>query len=92
MALLILVREIDLSVAAIVALAATGVGYAAEAGHGPLVLIAIAIGIGLLTFGISLNNIPGQVVSVYVGALSIAVIAIPRIIDRLRRDAVSRYR
>ena len=45
--------------------------------------------LGLVTFGTSLNNIPGQVVSVYIGALLIAVIAIPRIIDKLglRRPA-----
>lgn len=48
MALLILVREIDLSVAAIVALAAMGIGYAAEAGFGPAALFAVGIGIGLL--------------------------------------------
>lgn len=48
MALLILVREIDLSVAAIVALAAMGIGYAAEAGFGPTGLFAVGIGIGLL--------------------------------------------
>lgn len=48
MALLILVREIDLSVAAIVALAAMGMGYAAEAGFGPAALFATGIGIGLL--------------------------------------------
>ena len=48
MALLILVREIDLSVAAIVALAAMGIGYAAEAGFGPAALFAVALGIGLL--------------------------------------------
>ncbi len=48
MALLILVREIDLSVAAIVALAAMGIGYAAEAGFGPAGLFATGIGIGLL--------------------------------------------
>jgi rhamnose transport system permease protein len=41
--------------------------------------------LGLVTFGMSLNNIPGQVVSVYTGALLIAVIAIPRIFERLRR-------
>jgi rhamnose transport system permease protein len=46
MALLILVREIDLSVAAIVALAAMGIGYVAEAGHGPATLFATGIGIG----------------------------------------------
>jgi rhamnose transport system permease protein len=48
MALLILVRQIDLSVAAIVALAAMGIGYAAEAGYGPAALFATGIGIGLL--------------------------------------------
>jgi rhamnose transport system permease protein len=48
MALLILVREIDLSVAAMVALAAMGVGYAAEAGYGPAALFATGIFIGLL--------------------------------------------
>ena len=44
MALLILVREIDLSVAAIVALAALAIGYAAEAGLGPPVCSLIGLG------------------------------------------------
>jgi rhamnose transport system permease protein len=47
MALLILVREIDLSVAAIVAVAALGIGYLAQAGHGPGVLILAGLLIGL---------------------------------------------
>lgn len=47
MALLILVREIDLSVAAIVALAALGVGMVAAAGFGPPVLILTGLLIGL---------------------------------------------
>ncbi|WP_119393135.1 ABC transporter permease [Taklimakanibacter lacteus] len=69
MALLILVREIDLSVAAIVALAAMGVGYAAEAGFGPPVLFAVAIGIGLLCgiFNgvlVSYLNLPSIVVTI----------------------------
>jgi rhamnose transport system permease protein len=69
MALLILVREIDLSVAAIVALAAMGVGYAAEAGHGPAVLFATGIGIGLLcgVFNgalVSFLNLPSIVVTI----------------------------
>ncbi len=48
MALLILVREIDLSVGAIVALAALCIGYAAEAGLGApgLVLVGLAVGLG----------------------------------------------
>ena len=48
MALLILVREIDLSVAAIVALASMAIGYAAEAGFGPGALFAVGLGVGLL--------------------------------------------
>lgn len=46
MALLILVREIDLSVAAIVALSALGVGFLGAAGYGPFVLIVAGIAIG----------------------------------------------
>lgn len=48
MALLILVREIDLSVGAMVALAALCIGYAAEAGLGApgLVLVGLVVGLG----------------------------------------------
>ena len=48
MALLILVREIDLSVGAIVALAALAVGFAAEAGLGAPGLVVVAMAVGLL--------------------------------------------
>jgi rhamnose transport system permease protein len=48
MALLILVREIDLSVGAIVALSAIGVGMAAAAGVGAPGLVLIGLGVGLL--------------------------------------------
>ncbi|MEM7694640.1 MAG: ABC transporter permease [Pseudomonadota bacterium] len=48
MALLILVREIDLSVGAIVALSALGVGLAAAAGYGAPVLVATGLTVGLL--------------------------------------------
>ncbi|MBP0579684.1 ABC transporter permease [Labrys sp. LIt4] len=48
MALLILTREIDLSVAAIVALASLAIGYGAQAGYGPGVLIAIGLGVGIV--------------------------------------------
>jgi rhamnose transport system permease protein len=47
MALLILVREIDLSVAAIIALAAMAIGYAANAGAGPVMLFGVGILVGL---------------------------------------------
>ncbi|MEM9196702.1 MAG: ABC transporter permease [Pseudomonadota bacterium] len=48
MALLILVREIDLSVGAIVALAALGVGLAADAGLSAPLLILTGLGVGLV--------------------------------------------
>lgn len=48
MALLILTREIDLSVAAIVALASLAIGYAAQAGAGPGLLFAVGLGVGLV--------------------------------------------
>jgi len=46
MALLILVREIDLSVAAIVALASLAIGFVAQTGAGPAVLILTGLGVG----------------------------------------------
>lgn len=48
MALLILIREIDLSVAAIVALAALGIGAMATLGQPTPVLVLTGLGIGLL--------------------------------------------
>jgi rhamnose transport system permease protein len=61
-----------------------GVSIAGGVGSILGVFLAVLV-LGLVTFGMSLNNIPGQVVSVYTGALLIAVIAIPRIFERLRR-------
>ena len=60
-----------------------GVSIAGGIGSILGVFLAVLV-LGLVTFGMSLNNIPGQVVSVYTGALLIAVIAIPRIFERLR--------
>ncbi len=64
-----------------------GVSIAGGVGSILGVVLAVLV-LGLLTFGMSLNNIPGQVVSVYIGALLIAVIAIPRIIERVRIRSV----
>ncbi|WP_296101398.1 ABC transporter permease [uncultured Agrobacterium sp.] len=47
MALLIIAGEIDLSVAAIIALASTAMGYAVQMGVGTPGLVAIGIGVGL---------------------------------------------
>jgi rhamnose transport system permease protein len=59
-----------------------GVSIAGGIGSILGVFLAVLV-LGLVTFGMSLNNIPGQVVSVYIGALLIAVIAIPRIAEKL---------
>lgn len=47
MALLVIAGEIDLSVAAIIALASTAMGAAAQMGAGPTVLVLIGLGVGL---------------------------------------------
>ena len=61
-------------------------GVSIAGGVGSIIGVVLAVFVlGLFTFGMSLNNVPGQVVSVYIGALLIAVIAIPRIADMLRR-------
>jgi rhamnose transport system permease protein len=60
-------------------------GFSIAGGVGSILGVVLAVFVlGLVTFGMSLNNIPGQVVSVYIGALLIAVIAIPRIAEILR--------
>ena len=60
-----------------------GVSIAGGVGSILGVFLAVLV-LGLVTFGMALNNIPGQVISVYIGALLIAVISIPRIFERLR--------
>jgi rhamnose transport system permease protein len=74
MALLILVRDIDLSVAAIIALAAMTIGYAAEAGAGPgtLFAIGIAVGIGCGVFNAVLVTVAGlPSIVVTIGTMSL---------------------
>ena len=41
--------------------------------------------IGLLTFGLSLINVPGIVLNIYVGLMLIGAIALPKAIAVLRR-------
>jgi rhamnose transport system permease protein len=74
MALLILVREIDLSVAAIIALAAMAIGYAANAGAGPVTLFAVGILVGVACGAfngalVTLAGLPSIVVTI--GTLSL---------------------
>ncbi len=69
MALLILVRDIDLSVAAIIALAAMTIGYASGAGVSPpgLFAIGIVVGIACGTFNavlVTLAGLPSIVVTI----------------------------
>lgn len=69
MALLIIAGEIDLSVAAIIALASTAMGAAAQAGIGTPGLVAIGIGTGLLCgafngFLVSALKLPSIVVTI----------------------------
>jgi rhamnose transport system permease protein len=60
-------------------------GVSISGGVGSILGVFLAVLVlGLVTFGMSLNNIPGQVVSVYIGALLILVIAIPRLADKVR--------
>ncbi|MBN9009142.1 MAG: ABC transporter permease, partial [Rhizobiales bacterium] len=60
-----------------------GVSIAGGVGSILGVFLAVLV-LGLVRFGMSINHIPGQVVSVYIGALLIAVISIPRIFEKLR--------
>lgn len=60
-------------------------GVAVNGGRGsvPGVVLA-AVLMGLLTFGLGLLNMPGIVMSILVGALLIAVVALPQLDARLR--------
>jgi rhamnose transport system permease protein len=63
-------------------------GISIAGGVGSILGVVLAVLVlGLVTFGMSLNNIPGQVVSVYIGALLITVIAIPRLAQMIRPRA-----
>lgn len=60
-----------------------GVNILGGSGTIPGVVLA-AIVLGLVTFGLGLLNVPGIVMSIVVGALLIAVIAIPRLVATAR--------
>ena len=61
-----------------------GVNILGGSGTIPGVVLA-AIIMGLVTFGFGLLNVPGIVMSIFLGFLLIGVIALPRLIGRLRR-------
>lgn len=60
-----------------------GVNILGGSGTIPGVVIA-AIVMGMVTFGLGLLNVPGIVMSIFVGLLLIAVIALPIVIRRIR--------
>ena len=67
--MLILVREIDLSVAAIVALSSLAIGYMGDAGYGPLPLIATGLAVGLVCgafngFLVTRSGVPSIVITI----------------------------
>jgi len=69
MALLILVREIDLSVAAIVALSSLAIGYMGAEGYGPVALIATGLAVGLVCgafngFLVTRSGVPSIVITI----------------------------
>ena len=63
-----------------------GVNILGGSGTIPGVVIA-AIVMGMVTFGLGLLNVPGIVMSIFVGLLLITVIALPIIIKRARQRA-----
>ena len=61
-----------------------GVGIAG--GTGTIIGVTLAVFlIGLLTFGLSLINVPGIVLNIYIGLMLIGAIALPRAAAALRR-------
>lgn len=63
-----------------------GVAILGGSGTIPGVVIAAFL-MGFVTFGLGLLNVPGIVMSIFVGLLLIGVIALPRLVDRLRKHA-----
>lgn len=61
-----------------------GVSILGGSGSIPGVVLA-ALVMGMVTFGLGLLNVPGIVMSIFIGALLIGVIAIPRLVARIRR-------
>lgn len=61
-----------------------GVNILGGSGTIPGVVIA-AVVMGLVTFGFGLLNVPGIVMSIFLGIMLIGVIALPRLIAQLRR-------
>ncbi len=62
-------------------------GVSVWGGKGSILgVVLAALVFGLITFGLGLMNVPGIVMSIFVGALLILVVAVPALIARLRSD------
>ena len=61
-----------------------GVSVWGGKGSIPGVVLA-ALVFGLITFGLGLMNVPGIVMSIFVGTLLILVVAVPALINRMKR-------
>jgi rhamnose transport system permease protein len=60
-------------------------GVSVWGGRGSILgVVLAALVFGLITFGLGLMNIPGIVMSIFVGALLIVVVAVPAILARLK--------
>lgn len=61
-------------------------GVSILGGAGSILGVVIAaLVMGMVTFGLGLLNVPGIVMSIFIGALLIGVIALPRLVTKLRR-------
>ncbi|WP_018634245.1 ABC transporter permease [Neomegalonema perideroedes] len=61
-------------------------GVAITGGSGTILGVMLAALImGLITFGLGLLNVPGVVMSIFVGILLISVIALPKLLEKMRR-------
>lgn len=64
-----------------------GVGIAG--GTGTIVGVTLSVFlIGLLTFGLSLINVPGIVMNIYIGLMLISAIALPKIVIAVRQNLI----
>ena len=61
-------------------------GVSISGGTGSILGVTLAVLlIGLLTFGLSLINVPGIVMNIYVGLMLVCAIALPKLYDTLRK-------
>ncbi len=66
-------------------------GVSVWGGKGSILgVVLAALVFGLITFGLGLMNIPGIVMSIFVGSLLILVVAVPALVERFRASRIKR--